>query len=395
MKEDVVAVAAKRTPIGRFGGTLRDVAAYDLGATAIRATLSESGLSPAEIDKVIFANCRQAGNGPNPARTASVRGGISVSTPVMTINMACPSGMETVILAARELKTAASTVILCGGMESMSTMPYLLKGARWRGFKAGDKILEDGWSDSIDPICGYGMGMTAENQSEKYGITRQQQDEFALMSQQRAAAAQQTGRFAAEISPYQIDSVNRDAKAAIFAQDEGWRADTTLEKLSKLQPVFKRGGTVTAGNACWMGDAACAVLLTTRGNAESKGLKPLFSVISFAETAVEPSLMGDGPAAAIPLALSAAGMKLTDMDFIEVNEAFAAQVLANERSLNWNREKVNVWGGAIAIGHPTGFTGARLLITLASILRYHNKELGIASLCGGGGVTTAMVIRCE
>lgn len=394
-QNDVVAVAAVRTPIGSFGGTLRDVAAYDLGAAAIRAAVERSGVDASAIDKVIYGNCRQAGNGPNPARTAAIRGGLPQTSPVVTINMACPSGMKTVMFAARELQAGAAGFVMAGGMESMSTMPYLLKGARWEGFKAGDKTLMDSWSDTIDPLCGYGMGMTAENQAAKYGISRQEQDEFALLSQRRAAAAQEGGFFKDEIVPFRLEPDRKHPEGVLFARDEGWRADTTLEKLAKLRPVFKKDGTVTAGNACTMGDAACGIVLTTRERAKAQGVKPLFSVVSFAETAVDPEVMGDGPSVVIPLALKQAGMTLSDMDFIEVNEAFAAQILANERALGWNRERVNVWGGGIALGHPTGFTGARLLITLSSILRRNGKELGVAGICGGGGVTCAMVIRRE
>jgi acetyl-CoA C-acetyltransferase len=394
-QNDIVAVGAVRTPIGSFGGTLRDVSAYDLGAAAISAAVTRSQIDASSIDKVIYANCRQAGNGPNPARTAAIRGGLPISSSVMTLNMACPSGLKTVMLAARELQAGGGNFIMAGGMESMSTMPYLLKGARWEGFKAGDKTLMDSWSDTIDPLCGYGMGMTAENQSMKYNISRAEQDAFALQSQQRAAAAQAAGYFKSEIVPFQLEPDRKNPDGILFSQDEGWRGDTTAEKLAKLKPVFKKDGTVTAGNACTMGDAACAIVLTTREKATAQGLKPLFSVVSFAETAVDPTTMGDGPSAVIPMALSAAGMKLADMDFIEVNEAFAAQILANEKALQWNRDRLNVWGSGIALGHPTGFTGGRLLITLSSILRHHKKELGIAAICGGGGVTVGMVIRCE
>jgi acetyl-CoA C-acetyltransferase len=395
MNTDIVAVGAARTPIGSFGGTLRDVPAYELGAAAIRGALEKSGAGAALIDKVVYANCRQAGNGPNPARTAAVKGGLPISSPVMTVNMACPSGMKTVMLAARELQAGAADFIVAGGMESMSTMPYLLKGARWEGFKAGDRVLQDSWSDTIDPLCGFGMGMTAENQAEKYRISRQAQDEFALLSQQRAAAAQTSGWFDGEIVPFRLEPSKNRPEGELFARDEGWRADTTQAKLAKLRAVFKKDGTVTAGNACTMGDAACAIVLTTREKANAHGLRPLFSIVSFAETAVEPQLMGDGPAQSIPLALKQAGMTLANMDFIEVNEAFAAQLLANELALRWDRDRVNVWGGGIALGHPTGFSGARLLVTLTSILRRNNKEIGVAAICGGGGVTTAMIIRRE
>lgn len=392
---DIVAVGAARTAIGGFGGTLRDVPACDLGTTAIQAALQRAKLQGSAVDRVIYANCRQAGNGPNPSRTAAVNAGVTVSSPAFTVNMACPSGMKSVMLAARELQAGEAQVIVTGGMESMSTMPYLLKGARWEGFKAGDKTLMDSWSDTIDPLCGCGMGVTAENQAKKYGISREDQDAYALLSQQRASAAVSAGRFAEEIVPFQLEPNKRHPDGLVFSQDEGPRADTSAERLAKLRPAFQKDGSVTAGNSCTMGDAACAIVLTTRAHAKAQGLPVLFSVVSFAETAVEPSIMGDGPGASIPLALKAAGLQLADMDFIEVNEAFAAQIVANERALNWDRERVNVWGGAIALGHPTGFSGARILVTLSSILRHHDKEIGVAGICGGGGVTTAMVIRRE
>lgn len=394
-RDDIVVVGAARTPIGSFGGTLRDVPVWDLGAAAIRAAVERSGIDAAHVDRVIFGNCRQAGNGPNPARTAAVRGGLPIASPVVTVNMACPSGMKTVMLAARELKAGDARLVMAGGMESMSTMPYLLKGARWEGFRSGDKTLLDSWSDTIDPLCGFGMGMTAENQAEKYAIAREAQDEFAFESQRKTAAAQAAGLFDREIVPVRLEPTRRHPEGELFARDEGGRGDTTVEKLARLRTVFRKDGTVTAGNACTMGDAACALLVTTRGAARELGVEPVFSIVAFAETAVEPQIMGDGPSVSIPMALRAAGMTLGDMDFIEVNEAFAAQVIANERALDWDRSRLNVWGGAIALGHPTGFTGARLLLTLSSILRHHDREFGVAGICGGGGVTTAMVIRRE
>jgi acetyl-CoA C-acetyltransferase len=392
---DIVAVSGVRTPIGSFGGTLRDVPVYDLGALAIRTAIERAGIQSDQVDKVIYACCRQAGNGPNPARTAAVRGGAPTSAPVFTVNMACPSGMKTLMLASRELLAGEATYVVTGGMESMSSMPYLLRGARWEGFKSGDKVLQDSWSDTTDPLCGYGMGMTAENQAEKYGISRAEQDAFAVRSQQLAAKAQTEGYFADEIVPVTLEPTRKHPDGQVFAADEGGRGDTTVEKLAKLKTVFKKDGTVTAGNACTMGDAAVALVLTTRAQAQAAGLKPLFSIVSMAETACEPQVMGDGPGLSIPMALKRAGLTLNDIDAIEVNEAFAAQVIANERVLGWDREKVNVWGGAIAFGHPTGFSGARLPITLNNILRRRDKELGVAAICGGGGVTVAMVIRRE
>lgn len=391
---DIVAISAVRTPMGAFGGSFRDIPAYDLGAMAIRAALERAGITGEQVDQAIYANCRQAGNGPNPSRTAAVRGGIALDRPVFTVNMACPSGMKAVMLAGLELASGGSKIIVVGGMESMSTMPYLLKNVRWEGFKLGDKTLSDSWSDTLDPLCGYGMGMTAENLVAKYSISRAEQDDFALASQQKAAEAQAAGMFDSEIASVTL-AATRDRDETVVSRDESIRPDTSLERLAKLKPVFKKDGSVTAGNSCGMGDAAAALVLTTRATAKALGRTPLFSVVSSAQTAVEPATMGDGPGWSIPLALKAAGMALADMDFIEVNEAFAAQMIANERVLGWDRARVNAFGGAIALGHPTGSTGARLLVTLDNILRKRDKELGIASICGGGGVTTAMIIRRE
>ena len=393
--QDIVVVSAARTPIGGFGGTLKDVPAYDLGAAAIKAALERAKLTGDQIDQVLLGNTRQAGNGPNPARTAAVRGGIPVTVPAMTVNMACPSGIKTVMLAAREFASGDARFIVCGGVESMSTIPYLLNNVRWDGFKSGDKVLQDGWSDTVDRLCGLGAGLTAENQVVKFGISREEQDQFAAESQAKAAAAQAAGYFVDEIAPYQLGPTKKHPDGQIFSVDEVLRPDITVERLAKLKPAFKKDGTVTPGNACAMGDAGCALVVTTRAIAKAEGIKPLFSIVSFAETAVQPEVMGDGPGAVIPLALKRAGMTLGNMDAIEVNEAFAAQILANERVLKWDRSKVNLFGGAIALAHPTGFSGGRLLMTLGNILRRKDKELGVASLCGGGGVTTAMVIRRE
>ena len=390
---EVVAISAARTPLGSFGGTLKDIPVYDLGAAAVRAALERAGLSGDQVDQVILGHCRQAGNGPNPARTASVKGGVPVTVPAYTINMACPSGMKAVMLACQELLAGNSKFVVAGGMDSMSTMPYLLKNVRWRGFKFGDRTLSDGWSDAVDPLCGSGMGMTAENQVEKYGLTREDQDEFALASHLKATKARADGLTAKEIVPFQLPPTREMSGGLAMSDDEAIRPDTSLAALAALKPVFKTSGTVTAGNSCSMGDGACAILLTTDKTAKALGMTPLFSVVAFAQTAIEPAFMGDGPARAIPLALKKAGMTLSNIDFIEVNEAFAAQILANEQALGWDRSKVNVYGGAIALSHPTGMSGARLLVTLDNVLRQKDKEIGVASICGGGGVTTAMVIR--
>lgn len=393
---DVVAVGAARTALGSFGGTLREVSVWDLGAAAIRGALERSGVASEQVEQAIWANCRQAGNGANPARTAAVRGGLPLTTPVFTINMACPSAMKSVMLASQELALGNAKFVVAGGMESMSTMPYLLRNARWNGFKSGDRMLQDSWNDgAVDPICGLPVGITAEAQATKYKVTRADQDEFALQSQQKAARAREAGLTASEIVPFQLPPSRDNPDGKVFDKDEAIRPNTNAASLAKLKPAFKEGGTVTAGNACSMGDGAAALVLTTRGNAKALGLTPLFSVVSHAQIGCDPALMGDGPIYAIPKALAQAGMSLPDADFIEVNEPFAASVVSNERVLGWDRARLNFYGGSIALTHPTGISGARILITLDNILRRQNKEIGLASICGGGGVSAAMVIRRE
>jgi acetyl-CoA C-acetyltransferase len=392
--KDIVVISGVRTPIGRFGGTLKDTPVYDLGAHVIRCALERVGLKGGQVDQVIFGHCRQAGNGPNPGRTASVRGGIPVDVPVNTINMACPSGMRSVALAAQAIQLGESEIIVAGGMDSMSTIPYLLKGARWEGFRMGPKTLEDGWSDSIDPLIGEGMGGTAENLVEKYKIPREEMDAFALASHRKAAEARAGGWFDEEIVPFTVPA-KRKQPEVLLEQDETIREDTSLEKLAKLPAAFRKGGSVTAGNACAMSDGAVAVVVTSREKARALGAQPLFSVVSHSIAAVDPAYMGEGPAYAIPKALEAAGMSLDDMELIEINEAFAAQILTDKRLLNYDEEKLNVHGGAIALGHPTGISGARILVTLYNALRIRDGETGIASICGGGGVASAMIIKRE
>ena len=391
---DVVAISAVRTPMGRFGGTLKDTAAYDLGAAAIRAALERAGVAGDGIDDVIFGSCRQAGNGPNPARTASVRGGIPVTVPVQTVNMACPSGMRCIQAASQAIRLGDNRLVMVGGMDSMSTIPYLLKDCRWNGFKMGDRTLLDGWADSIDPLCGVGMGATAENLVEKYKISREDQDKFAVESHQKAAAAQANGWFDEEIVSVEVPA-KRKEPAVLFEKDETIRPDTSVEKLAKLRPAFKKDGAVTAGNACGMSDGATALVITTRENAKALGATPLFSLVAYSSAAVEPATMGEGPSVSIPLALQRAGMTLDQMDLIEVNEAFAIQVLANEQVLKWDRGKLNIHGGAIALGHPTGISGARIVVTLYHALKRTDGELGLAAICGGGGVSMAMIIKRE
>jgi acetyl-CoA C-acetyltransferase len=391
---DIVAISAVRTPMGRFGGTIKDIASYDLGAVAIRAAMERAGVAGDGIDDVIYGSCRQAGNGPNPARTAAVRAGVPITVPVQTINMACPSGMRCMAMASQAIRLGDSTTVMVGGMDSMSTIPYLLKNCRWDGFKMGDRALQDGWSDSIDPICNMGMGATAENLVDKHGITRQEQDEYAVASHHKAAQAQANGWFDEEIVPVEVPAT-RKQPAFMFEKDETIRGDTSAEKMAKLKPAFKPDGTVTAGNACGMSDGATALVITSREHAKAIGATPLFSLVAYSNVAVDPTTMGEGPGVSIPAALANASMTLDQMDLIEVNEAFAVQVLANERVLKWDRAKVNVHGGAIALGHPTGISGARIVVTLYHALKRTGGELGIAGICGGGGVSMAMIIKRE
>jgi acetyl-CoA C-acetyltransferase len=391
---DIVAISACRTAMGRFGGTIKDIASYDLGAAVINAALKRASITGDQIDDVILGSCRQAGNGPNPARTASVRGGVASSTPVITLNMACPSGMRSVAMAAHSIILGETDIVLAGGFDSMSTIPYLFKGARWEGFKMGNKTLEDGWSDSVDPLIGQGMGDTAENLYDKYKISREEQDEFAISSHIKASQAQKNGWFDDEIVPIEIPET-RKTPAFIFEKDETIRHEINAEKMAKIRPAFRKDGTVTAANACGLSDGATAIILTTRQKAAELGATPLFSIVSYAQTAVSPETMGEGPAYSIPMALKKAGMSLSDMDIFEVNEAFAVQVLANQRILKWDADKLNVHGGAIALGHPTGISGARILVTGYHALKQRQKTYGVAAICGGGGVTSAMVIKRE
>lgn len=391
---DIVIISACRTAMGRFGGSLKDIPSYDLGAVVIKEALKRVSLMGDQVDDVILGNCRQTGNGPNSARTASVRGGIAQSVPAVTVNMACPSGMRSVAMAASAILMGETEIVVAGGFESMSSIPYLLKGARWDGFKMGNKTLEDGWSDSIDPLIGQGMGETAENLFYKYRISREEQDDFALSSHQKASVAQKDGWFREEIVPVELPG--NDIKGAkLFVDDETIRPEISREKMSSLKPAFRINGSVTAANSCGLSDGAVAMVVTHRKMAARLGVKPLFSIVGYVQTAVDPATMGEGPALSIPGVLKKAGMTLNNMDLIEVNEAFAIQVLANEKVLGWDRTKLNVHGGAIALGHPTGISGARILVTGFYALRQLDKEFCIAAICGGGGVTTAMIIRRE
>lgn len=384
----VVCIGALRSPMGRFGGSFKNLPVYDLAGQVIKQLLSSVSIEPAEIDEVLIGNCRQAGNGPNPGRTASVRGGVPEHVPVSTINMACPSGMKALETASMRLMSGGARFILVGGMESMSTMPYLLKNCRWEGFRFGNKELLDGWADSVDPLIETGMGGTAENLNERYSISREEQDDYAAGSHEKAHNAWESGHFSSEVVPVEADGT-------VLEKDETIRYPVNREKVGKLKPVFKKDGTVTAANACAMSDGAAFLLLTTRDVASSEGLTILGEIAAFSQAAVEPAYMGEGPAHVIPMLLEENGLSIEDIDLIEVNEAFAVQILANERELGWDRSRLNVHGGAIALGHPTGCTGARLVVTLLNALSVHKKNVGVASLCGAGGVTMATLVRRE
>jgi len=391
---DIVCVSACRTAMGRFGGKLKGFNVRDLGKTAISGALDRIGVDGNIIEEVIVGHCRQAGNGPNPAKISSVQAGIPQNVHAVTINCACPSGLKAGILGAQSILTGERDTVMIAGMESMSTIPYLLMNGRWDGFRMGNQVLLDGWNDTRDVVCDLMMGQTAENLVEKYNISREEQDEFAMGSHHKAAKARDEGWFDDEIIPITISGTKKMPEE-IFDKDEPIRSDTTMEKMAKLPTVFKKGGSVTAGNSCGLSDGASALILMSREKAISLGLKPLFSLLGYSSVGVENATMGDGPSVAIPEALTKAGLKLDDMDLIEVNEAFACQIIANEKVLSWDRSKLNIHGGAIALGHPTGESGVRILVTLYHALKKVGKELGVASICGGTGVACAMVIKRE
>jgi acetyl-CoA C-acetyltransferase len=392
---DVVAVSAVRTPMGRFGGSFRDLPAYELGAAAIAAAVERAGLAPGDVDDVVLGHCRQAGSGTNPARTAARLAGIPAHVPATTVTMACAAGTRAAILGAQSLQLEEARFVVVGGMESMSTIPYLLLDARWHGLRRGDRTLVDGWHDSRDPfVDDIGTGQVTENLVARHGISRAEQDEFALESQRKAATAARYGLFAEEIVPVHV-SADGSGGDELLDRDECIRPDTTLEQLAALPPAFRPDGTLTAGNSSGLTDGASAIVLTTRALARRRGLEPLFSIVSHAIGAVDNACMGEGPSVGLPKALERAQLGLHDLDFIEVNEAFAGMVLANERLLHWDRTKLNRHGGAIALGHPVGCSGARVLVTLYHVLKHHDGELGAAAVGAAGGVTAALVMRRE
>jgi acetyl-CoA C-acetyltransferase len=388
----IVITAAKRTAIGAFLGTLKDVPAVDLGVAVTQQVTS--GLVLDDIADVIVGNVLQAGQGMNPARQIIFKAGLSLQTPGQTVNRVCGSGLQSVVSAVQALKSGDGKLYLAGGIENMSRAPYLLPsaraGARYGHNEMVDSILSEGLTDAK---MRYAMGVTAENVATAWNITRADQDAFALESQQRAIAAKASGAFAEEIVPV---SVPGRKGAIIFSEDEHVRADTSAEALAKLRPAFQTdGGTVTAGNSSGLNDGAAMVVVTTEDYAKEHGLPVLARILSYASVGVEPEVMGIGPAVAVPEALRRAGLSLKDIDLFELNEAFAAQALAVVRQLDVDPARVNLHGGAIALGHPIGASGTRVLVTLIHTLRETGKKLGVASLCIGGGMGIAMVIAAE
>jgi acetyl-CoA C-acetyltransferase len=390
--EKIVILSAVRTPVGKFGGAFRDTSAVALGVVASQEALRRAGISPAQVDEVIFGQARQAGNRPNPARQILVRSGIPVDKPAFTVNKACASGMEAVHLASQSLLLGESRVVLAGGVENMSQIPYLLDRARW-GYQLGDGVLVDAmYRDGLFcPLAEMIMGETAELLADKGRISRREQDEYAFESQMKVRRAVEGGNFAAEIVP--VNTGEKDGKDRIVSADEHPRPDTSLEKLAALPPVFTKGGTVTAGNSSGLTDGAAALVLARESTAKEMGIAPLAQILGFASAGVEPKDMGRGPVPATRKILKNLKLALGDLDLVEINEAFAAQVLAVERELAWDKARRNIKGGAIALGHPIGCSGARIIVTLVHSLMQKDKELGLATLCVSGGQGMSLVIK--
>ena len=389
---EVVIVGAVRTPIGSFNGSLASFSAVELGAIVIKEVIERTGILQEEIDEVIFGNVLQAGLGQNPARQAALKAGVSVEVPAVTINKVCGSGLETVNLAAKSIMSGQANIIIAGGMESMTNAGYILGGkARW-GYRMGDEkitdvMIQDGLRCATND---YHMGITAENVAEKYNLTREELDKAALKSQQKANSAIVNGSFVQEIVPVRIKNKKGES---VFSIDEFPRTDVTLEKLAALHPAFKKDGVVTAGNASGINDGAVAIVIMSGDKARELGIKPMARILSFASGGVDPSIMGIGPVPAVQKALQKTGLSIEDIDLVEANEAFAAQFLAVGTELGFDEAKVNVNGGAIALGHPIGASGARILVTLLYSMEKRKAKRGLATLCIGGGQGVATIVE--
>lgn len=390
--EQAVIVSAVRTPVGSYGKSLAGISAVELGVVALQAALQRTGIDPAEIDEVILGNVLQAGLGQNPARQVVIKAGLPREVPAFTINKVCASGLKSVFLAAQAVMLGDAEIVIAGGMENMSQTPFALRQARW-GYRMGDGDLVDLMIvDGLwDAFHGYHMGTTAENVAREFGITRQDQDALALASQQKAEAAIKSGRFKDEIVPVMIPQ--RKGEPQAFDTDEHPRFGTTLDALTKLKPAFQSDGTVTAGNASGINDGAAIIVVMSATKASRLGLRPMAVIKSYASAGVDPSIMGTGPIPASRKALDRAGWKAEDLDLIEANEAFAAQAIEVNRAMGWDLSKVNVNGGAIAMGHPIGASGARILTTLLHEMGKRGSRKGLATLCIGGGQGAAIVVE--
>ena len=392
MTTDIVIVAAARTAVGKFGGTLSKTAAPELGAAVIVELLKRAKLSGDQVNEVILGQVLAAGSGQNPARQSVIKSGLPQSVPALTINAVCGSGLKAVMLAAQAIRDGDSEIVIAGGQENMSLAPHVLPnsrdGQRMGDWKLVDSMIVDGLFDVYNK---YHMGITAENVAKKYGITRDKQDALALASQQKAAAAQEAGKFKDEIVPFSIAQKKGDP--IVFAADEFINKKTSAEALAGLRPAFDKEGTVTAGNASGINDGAAGVVVMTAQKAAQLGLTPLARIASYATVALDPSIMGMGPVPASQKALQRAGWKPQDLDLLEINEAFAAQACAVNNEMGWDTSKVNVNGGAIAIGHPIGASGCRILVTLLHEMQRRNAKKGIASLCIGGGMGVALTVE--
>lgn len=389
---EVVIVSAVRTAIANFSGSLKNISAQELGAVVIKGALEKAGVKPEQVDEIIMGNVLQAGLGQNPARQAAIKAGIPESASSMTINKVCGSGLKAVHLATQAILAGDAEIVVAGGMENMSQAPYILKNAR-EGFKMGDqKLIDTMTSDGLTcAFNDYHMGITAENLCDRYELTREEQDQFSAWSQEKALKAIADGRFAEEIVPVVIPQ--RKGEPLVFAQDEYPKAGTTVEKLAGLRPAFKKDGSVTAGNASGINDGAAALVIMSKTKADELGLTPLVTIKANASAGVDPSVMGIGPVPAVKKALDKAGITLSDIELIEANEAFAAQSLAVDRELQFNKDILNVNGGAIALGHPIGASGARILVTLIHEMKKRNAKKGLATLCIGGGQGVATVVE--
>ena len=392
--DDAVIISGCRTPVGKFQGSLSDFSAPQLGAIVVREAVKRAGIDPSHVDECIMGNVVSAGLGQNPARQAAIFGGLSPATGAMTINKVCGSGLKAVALAAQAVQTGNSSIVVAGGMESMTNAPYLLPQAR-KGYRLGnaqivDSMVHDGLWDIYND---YHMGITGENVAEKYGITREEQDEFALNSHRKAVSSIKECRFKSQIVPVEIPAKKKGAAPTVFDKDEGPREDTTIEVLRALKPAFKKDGTVTAGNAPGVNDGAAAVVVTSAQRAKELGVKPMARIVAQATSGVEPKWVMMAPVGAVQQIWKKTGWKNDDVDLYELNEAFSVQALGVMRELGLNPEKVNVNGGAVAIGHPIGASGARVLVTLLYEMIRRDVKRGIAALCLGGGNAVAMAIE--